>query len=134
MNREAACGGKEARTRARIARTYLDLAGVASASHGDETRNAAAGNAVLAAIAASDSLCCLRLGRRSRGSDHAVATTLLAKITPGGSVLARDLAAALAVKDAAHYGTTFLTEAKLRAAMRAATRLVEAAESAQSAG
>lgn len=134
MNREAACGGNEARTRARIARTYLELAGVANASEGDEVRNAAAGNAVLAAIAASDSLCCLRLGRRSRGTDHATATTLLAKITPGGRALARDLTAALAIKDAAHYGATFLTEAKLRAAMRAATRLVEAAEAAQTAG
>jgi hypothetical protein len=58
-----------------------------------------------------------------------MAAALLAKITPGGTKLARDLTTVLSVKDTAHYGTTFLTEAKLKAALRSASRLVEAAES-----
>jgi hypothetical protein len=128
MSREAPCGAGDARARSRVARTYLNLAEIASATGEPEARNVAAGNAVLAAIAASDALCCRRLGRRSREQDHSVAATLLAKITPDGAKLARDLASVLAVKDIAHYGTTFLTEAKLKAAMRSATRLVEAAE------
>jgi hypothetical protein len=129
MSREAPCDSEDARTRSRIARTYLNLAETASATREPEARNAAAGNAVLAAIAASDALCCRRLGRRSRAQDHSVAATLLAKITMDGAKLARDLTSVLAVKDTAHYGTTFLTEAKLKAALRSATRLVEAAES-----
>lgn len=130
MSPEARCGSGDARTRSRVARSYLDLAAVAGDSKASDMRNAAAGNAVLAAIAASDALCCLRLGRRSRGKDHNRAVTLLARITPSGKDLARDLAAALAIKDAAQYGTIFLSEARFRAAFRAATRLVEAAESA----
>jgi hypothetical protein len=128
VTREAACGPDDARTRSRVARTYLNLAEIASATSEPEGRNAAAGNAVLAAIAASDALCCRRLGRRSREQDHTVAATLLAKITPDGAKLARDLTTVLAVKDTAHYGTTFLTEAKVKAALRSAARLVEAAE------
>jgi hypothetical protein len=128
VTREAACGPDDARTRSRVARTYLNLAEIASAASEPEGRNAAAGNAVLAAIAASDALCCRRLGRRSREQDHTVAATLLAKITPDGAKLARDLTTVLAVKDTAHYGTTFLTEAKVKAALRSAARLVEAAE------
>jgi hypothetical protein len=128
VTREAACGPEDARTRSRVARTYLKLAQIASATGEPEARNAAAGNAVLAAIAASDALCCRRLGRRSRGQDHTVAATLLAKISPDGAKLARDLTSVLAVKDTAHYGTTFLTEAKLKAALRSAAHLVEAAE------
>ena len=122
MSREAPCGSEDARTRSRVARTYLNLADMASANREPEARNAAAGNAVLAAIAASDALCCRRLGRRSRERDHSVAATLLAKITPDGAKLARDLASVLAVKDIAHYGTTFLTVAKLMAARRSASR------------
>jgi hypothetical protein len=128
MSRAAPCGAEEARTRSRVARMYINLAEVASATREPEARNAAAGNAVLAAIAASDALCCRRLGRRSREQDHSLAATLLAKITPDGAKLARDLTSVLAVRDTAHYGTTFLTEAKLKAALRSATRLVEAAE------
>jgi hypothetical protein len=129
VTREAACGPEDARTRSRVARTYLNLAEIASATHEPAARNAAAGNAVLAAIAASDALCCRRFGRRSREQDHSMAAALLAKITPGGTKLARDLTTVLSVKDTAHYGTTFLTEAKLKTALRSASRLVEAAES-----
>jgi hypothetical protein len=118
MSREAPCGSEDARTRSRVARTYLNLAETASATRESEARNAAAGNAVIAAIAASDALCCRQLGRRSREQDHSAAAPLLAKITPGGPKLARDLTSVLAIKDTAHYGITFLTEAKLKAALR----------------
>jgi hypothetical protein len=66
MTRQAPCGPAEAARKARLARAYLDLAEQVVAQESDEARNVAAGNAVLAAIAASDGLTCLRLGRHSR--------------------------------------------------------------------
>jgi hypothetical protein len=54
MTRQAPCGPPEASRRSRLARTYLDVAEGAAAQGGEEARNVAAGNAVLAAIAAAD--------------------------------------------------------------------------------
>ena len=130
MTRQAPCGPTEAARKARLARAYLDLAEQALAHDADEARNVAAGNAVLAAIAASDAMTCLRLGRHSRGQAHQEATTLLRTIRPDGPKLAKDLSTALGVKDAAHYGSVFVSAATLRTTLRAATRLVEAAETA----
>jgi hypothetical protein len=42
--------------------------------------------------------------------------------------LAADLAAVLVVKDPSHYGEKFVGDAKLKATMRAAARLVDATE------
>lgn len=130
MTRQARCGPAEAARKARLARAYLDLA-EQTAQHGsEETRNVAAGNAVLAAIAASDALTCLHLGRHSRGQGHQEATALVRTITPDGAKLARDLHTVLGVKDSAHYGSVFLSPATLKTTVRVATRLVEAAENA----
>ncbi|MGH8998749.1 MAG: hypothetical protein ACRDY7_05095 [Acidimicrobiia bacterium] len=128
MTRQAPCGPAEAARKARLARAYLDLAEQAAEQDGDEARNVAAGNAVLAAIAASDTLTCLRLGRHSRGKDHHEAGALLRTIRPDGAKLAKDLSTALGVKDAAHYGSVFLSATNLKTTLRAAARLVEAAE------
>ena len=130
MTRQAPCGPAEAARKSRLGRAYLDLAEQALAQDTDEARNVAAGNAVLAAIAASDALTCLRLGRHSRGQAHQEATALLRTIQPGGPKLAKDLSTALGVKDAAHYGSVFVSAATMRTTVRAATRLVEAAETA----
>jgi hypothetical protein len=130
MTRQAPCGPADAARRARLARTYLELAETAAEQESDEARNAAAGNAVLAAIAASDALTCLRLGRHSRGQGHGEATGLLRSLRPDGPRLAKDLATALTVKDAAHYGSVFVSPAALKSTLRAATRLVTAAEAA----
>jgi len=109
---------------------YLDLAEVAAGETGDEARNVAAGNAVLAGIAASDAICCIHLNRRHRGQDHHAAVALLAVIHPHGTNLAAALATVLSAKDTSHYGETFVGEAKLKSTLRAAARLVEAAEAA----
>ena len=130
MSRQAPCGPGEATRKARLARAYLDLADQAAQQNSDEARNVAAGNAVLAAIAASDALTCLRLGRHSRGQGHTEAAALLRTIRPDGARLAKDLTTALGVKDAAHYGTVFVSAATLKTTLRAAGRLVEAAETA----
>jgi hypothetical protein len=130
MTRQAPCGRGEAVRKARLARAYLELAEQAAAGETDETRTVAAGNAVLAAIAASDALTCLRLGRHSRAQGHQESTALLRSIRPDGTRLAKDLATALTVKDAAHYGSVFVSASSLKATVRAATRLVEVAENA----
>lgn len=130
MTRQSPCGPNEAPRKARLARAYLDLAEQAAGKDSDEARNVAAGNAVLAAIAASDALTCLRLGRHSRGQGHPEAATLLRTIRPDGPRLAKDLTTVLGVKDAAHYGSIFVSAATLKTTLRAATRLVDAAEEA----
>jgi hypothetical protein len=130
MSRRAPCGPTEAARKVRLARAYLDQAEQAVGLDTQEGRNVAAGNAVLAAIAASDALTCLRLGRHSRGQAHQEATALLRTIRPDGATLAKNLHTALGVKDAAHYGSVFVSAATLRSTLRAATRLVEAAETA----
>jgi hypothetical protein len=130
VTRQAPCGPADAARKARLARAYLDLAEQAAAGEGDEARNVAVGNAVLAAIAASDALTCLRLGRHSRGQAHTESAALLRTVRPDGARLARDLTTALTVKDAAHYGSVFVSAATLKTTLRAAGRLADAAETA----
>ena len=74
MTRQAPCGPADAARKARLARAYLDLAEQAAGADRDEARNVAAGNAVLAAIAASDALTCLRLGRLVDAAESATTT------------------------------------------------------------
>lgn len=130
MNRQISCGRSEAAQRARVARAYLETAEVAKDESERGYANVAVGNAVLAGIAASDAICCLRLGRRSRAQDHQAAATLLRSVEPGGRRLAGDLSTLLTVKDLAHYGEGFVNPAKLKSALRAAERLVSSAEEA----
>lgn len=128
MKRQPACGETQARSRAKVARIYLDIAQLTAGEQDDASRNVAAGNAVLAGIAAADAICCVHLGKRSRGQDHREAVSLLQAVSPNGQKLAADLATVLAVKDPAHYGDTLIGATKLKTTVRAATRLVEASE------
>jgi hypothetical protein len=76
--RTAACSAAEGKSRYRTARAYLDVAElVLDERDRDEHLNVAAGLAVLAGIAAADSICCTRLGRLHRGDDHRGAIELL---------------------------------------------------------
>jgi hypothetical protein len=54
---------------------------------------------------------------------------MLASIRPGGAKLASDMGTVVSAKDPAHYGAAFVGEGSLKATLRAATRLVVAAES-----
>jgi hypothetical protein len=73
----------EAQSRLRTARAYLEVAAlVLSERDRDEYLNVSAGLAVLAGIAASDSICCARLRSRHRGDDHRGAADLLRRATP----------------------------------------------------
>ncbi|HZI96628.1 MAG TPA: hypothetical protein VFD41_03775 [Actinomycetales bacterium] len=127
MNREITCGRGEALSRTDVAERYLTVAELAAEDDAHASRNVAVGNAVLAGIAASDALCCLRLGRRSRGQDHHAAVDLVRHVD---ATLARDLDRLLRLKDTAHYGDQFISSDKVISSVRAAQRLVEAAREA----
>jgi len=126
--RASRCTRADAATRLRTAQAYLEVAElVLGEPTRDEYLNVAAGLAALAGIAASDALCCLRLGKRHRGENHRDATTLLRTATPDGAELAASLARLLDLKDAAHYGVMIVAASKGRDALRWAGRLVERA-------
>lgn len=120
------CDKPEASIRLAQARDYLELAELAVT----EKPQAAAGNAVLAAIAASDAVCCFSLGRRSRGQDHRQAVDLLTLVDRHGAAMSADLRRLLAIKDAAHYSATLLGATAAGDAVTRARRLYEAARSA----
>lgn len=70
-------GPGEAAARLGMALAYLETAQLADSEHREGFSNVTAGLAVLAGIAASDAICCVRLGRYHRGDDHRQATELL---------------------------------------------------------
>jgi hypothetical protein len=138
--RRKPCARAEALARHRQANAYLETAHLVT-SEGTlpqdyDYNHVAAGVAILAAVAASDALCCALLGERSRGSDHREAVALLATIrygsgTPEGQAkVARGLSAALAsaldLKDQAHYGTALLGRSEVKRIIKAAEKLVAA--------
>ena len=126
--RTAPCNTTEGRTRLRTAQAYLDVArSVLDERDSGEYLNVAAGLAVLAGIAASDAICCIRLGCRHRGDDHRGAADLLRTATPDGAELAKSLLRLLDLKDAAHYGVLVVASRKARDAIRWATRLADRA-------
>jgi hypothetical protein len=112
----------------RTAEAYLETAElVLGESSRQEFSNVAAGLAVLAGIAASDAICCARLGRHHRGDDHRGAAGLLEQAVPDGSKLATSLGRLLDVKDSAHYGVSLMETRAADNATRWARRLAERA-------
>lgn len=140
--RRRPCTAQEASTRAAHARAYLETAKLIRSDPGKpgdvDFNHVAAGNAVLAAIAASDAVCCRLLGERARGQDHREAIGLLGQVRFGtgtereqarrAQTLASALATALDLKDDSHYGTMMIGNAELQRLLRAAERLVAAAD------
>jgi hypothetical protein len=90
--------------------------------------NVTAGLAILAGIAASDAICCVRLGRYHRGDDHWAATELLQTATSDGRDLATRLDRLLGLNDTAHYGATLVAHSNANLAMRWARQLVTRAQ------
>ncbi|MGH9063469.1 MAG: hypothetical protein ACRDZQ_08050 [Acidimicrobiales bacterium] len=112
----------------RTAEAYLEAAElVLGEPSRREFGNVAAGLAVLAGIAASDAICCSRLGYRHRGEDHREAAELLEGATPDGQKLGMSLIRLLGVKDEAHYGVNLVVARTAGDATRWAKRLVERA-------
>lgn len=89
-------------------------------------RSAAVSNAVLAGIAASDSICCRSLGMRSSG-DHGDALILLRKVPGIGTDAATQLHQLLTVKNKAQYATRNPNVAETKKSMRAMRKLLHIA-------
>jgi len=84
---------------------------------------------VHAGIAAADVICCARLGKHSSGENHAEAVNLLKTV---GANSTRHLSTLLSVKTKAGYSHTPASEAEVKKAARAATKLVEEARAVSS--
>lgn len=127
-DRTAPGGTAEARARLSTADAYLQTAErVLDEDSAGEFSNVVAGTAVLAGIAASDSICCSRLRKMHRGQDHRGAAPLLEEATPDGKALASTLRRLLDVKDASHYGTRLVTGRHAAESVKWARNLVERA-------
>jgi hypothetical protein len=92
-----------------------------------EHATVATGNAVLAAIAAADAICCAVAGMRYRGVDHRRAADHLERVT-GDRALAGLLRDVVDLKDAGHYGLADLGTARAKSALRKTAKLVAAAK------
>lgn len=123
------CDRGDARTRLEHARSFLDVAELVGTDRDElATPSVSTALAVLAAIAASDAVCCAVLQRRPRGQDHLQAVALLRTVAPDGPDMARDLERLLAIKDDAHYGLLDISSQRATSALRQARRLLAAAE------
>lgn len=94
---------------------------------GEEMPNAAGDLYVDAGIAASDVLCCVRLGVHSNTGNHSEAVALLNRADSGSE---RFLNTLLNLKNKATYTHQELTAAELKKMNRAAEHLVESAKQA----
>jgi hypothetical protein len=118
------CGPEEARGRLSKAKAFLVTAQTALGDLDD----VAGANAVLAAIAAADALCCTHLGRMSRSLDHGDAVTLVRDVQPSGRKAATALERCLQVRRKAEYDARPLANADAARAVRHAGTLVGLAE------
>jgi len=129
--RTSDCTAAQAPSRLQQAEAFVMTADLVLGDDSDmATPGVAAAIAVLAGIAASDAACCARLGRLSRGQDHATATTLWRTVVPHGEAMAKDLTRLLASKDESHYGLTLVDRAKARRLVGCARRLIDLARDA----
>jgi hypothetical protein len=119
----------QARARREQAKAFIDVAEMVlsePATHTDP--HIAAALAVLAAIAATDAICGLRLGRYSRGQDHDRAAVLLDTVDLPDHTLPTKLRRVLATKDNVHYSPRLISKTDAQALVRQARVLVDAAE------
>ena len=123
--RRRTCTKTDARARHTSALAFVDVADRLVAEHFDP--DVVVTNAVHAGIAASDSLCCLRLGERSADQDHASAPKLLARVD---KTLANELTRLLSFKSTAAYESRHVSRADAKASVRRARKIVEAAGAA----
>jgi len=127
--RTSPCSPRTRAGRLAKAEQFLDAA-LTIAGFADDERDVADAFVTLcvhAGIAASDVLCCARLGVHAVGENHQEALALLRRVDAD---LARDLATLLGMKTKSGYSAHPTGAADRRRAERAAARLVQAARAA----
>ena len=122
------CAPREAFGRLSAARKFLEAAEFYVGDEDPDGRRVAVSNAVLAGVAASDAMCCARLGRHAVGDDHRAAIDLVGTIGPDGREAAKALTALLSVKHKAQYQTSAVGRVDATAAVRRAQSLIATAE------
>ncbi len=118
-SRTQPCDRQEAAQRYRQARAFAELAELYPESPDGPTRSAAVSNAVLAGIAAADSICCRRLGRHATGDDHQPALALIEEAGEVGKQARRYLETLLSIKHKAQYEGVDPSVAEAKRAIRA---------------
>ena len=126
--RSVSCTTREARQRLATARAYLEIAELILGDERSEFSGVAAGNAVLAGIAASDAICGKGLKKVFRGEDHRQAAELLEEAFFDGPKCKKTLLRLLDLKDAAHYGFQDFSRVSAQKAVKLAKVLVVSAE------
>lgn len=126
MGRTVPCTQQTRAGRLAKAEQFLDAAETVAASTDEpsDVGDACVTLLVHAGIAASDVVCCARLGVHAVGESHAAAADLLGKVDRS---LAQDLRALLSVKAKAGYNARPVSRQDQTRAQRSARRLVEAA-------
>ena len=132
MSRTRACTTEIRRGRLRKADQFLDASDLVRdlADEGGEIADAYVTLCVHAGIAASDVICCARLGEHAQGDDHSEAIALLAAANKDS---AKHLRTLLSMKTKAGYSHTAATDDECKRAGRAAAALVETARRVQAA-
>ena len=110
----------DARARLADAEAFLEAATIAI------NPDVVATNAIHAAIAAADAICCVALRERSADANHTAAAELLAQVD---TRLSATLTRALNRKTQAAYETRDVSATDAAACLRQATKLLEAARS-----
>jgi len=126
--RTVACTVREARRRLVTAVAYLEVAELILVDERSEFAGVAAGNAVLAGIAAADAICGKGLKKCFRGEDHRQAADLLEDAFFDGPKCKKTLLRLLDLKDAAHYGFQEFSRVSAQKAVKLAKVLVGSAE------
>lgn len=129
-SRTRPCGPQDAAQRCDQAKAVADLAELHPESDHGPTRSAAVSNAVLAGIAAADSICCRRLGRHAAGDDHQQSLGLVEEAGEVGREARRHLETLLSIKHKAQYEGVDPTVTEARRAIRAMRSILKLAAQA----
>jgi hypothetical protein len=109
--------------------TAAEIVNEFSEDVGDSTiSNVVTSLCVLAAIAASDAICGLSIGKRASGESHTDAVTVLSTATINGKEYAKDLRRLLAVKSNAEYSAEMVSMETATNSVKWARRLIDGME------
>ena len=129
MGQTNRCGRAEALSRLEQAYAHALYAEMDPFSEDGATRSVTVSNAVLAGIAASDTICCLTLGERSSSDNHEDAVRLIGSVSGIGRDAASYLVVLLGAKNKAQHLSIHPNIAETKRSMRAMRALIEMASS-----